>query len=537
MSPIRIVVAAALAAGAAMSAQALNISTYAGNAGTNINVYISGSTAVDATLLSTEILSVAPGGLCAANTIDVYQIGSPSQRMTYCSAAAGLTGITAGTPLAIFKESSLGSINGAAPLIAVAKGNASGVSFIDPAKLVAAGGDADCAAVVVVPATAKFSQYNNHTACAGAITTANIVPTGGVADVEANLLRTVPGGGALAPNDISTLISGQAGLDVVWGVAVTKNLYYALQAAEHLADGTKIAACAAANNDAPACAPSLSKSQVASLYEGTTLVAWNSIAGLNNGVDNNTYICRRDVGSGTEASFEAYFLGARCSSSSGVMAAQDGNFVFTSSSTGNVRACLQAISQGGTVTPFNGDFGTTFPPKTFTGAGRWAIGILSTEVKLSDLNAAGDSFRFIAVDGVLPTLENVVNGFWPYFSTDVFYQIAAGKPGAPTGGPLSAFNALNAKIGSPVLTGETNTAFAGVPWVNTGGDLAPAGQFAGSNPPTIPATAATVASNPTNAFSKTNSGSVNNCDTPVMVNSSLTTPAPSVHLGNGNVNN
>ena len=149
----------------------------------------------------------------------------------------------------------------------------------------------------------------------GSITTANIVPTGGVADVEANLLRTVPGAGTLAANDISNLISGQAGLDVVWGVAVTKNLYYALQTAEHLADGTKIAACATANNDAPACAPSLSKAQVASLYEGTQLVSWSSITGLNNTVDNNTYICRRDVGSGTEASFEAYFLGARCSSS------------------------------------------------------------------------------------------------------------------------------------------------------------------------------------------------------------------------------
>jgi hypothetical protein len=533
MSPIRIVVAAAIAASAAMSAQALPISAYAGN--TNINVYISGSTAVDATLLSTEILSVSPGGLCAPNTIDVYQIGSPSQRLTYCSAAAGLTGITAGSPLAIFKESTLGSINGAAPLIAVAKNQASGLSFIDPAKLVAAGGDGDCTTGSVA-ATAKFSAYTTHTACAGSITTANIVPTGGVADVEANLLRTVPGAGQLAASDISGLLTGQAGLDVVWGVAVTKNLYYALQTAEHLADGTKIAACATANNDAPGCAPSLSKGQVASLYAGNQLISWSQILGLNNTVDNNTYICRRDVGSGTEASFEAYFLGARCSSSSQAMAAQDGQFVFTASSTGNVRACLQAISLGGTVTPFNGDFNTTFPPVAFT-AGHWAIGILSTEVKNSDLVAAGDSFRFIAVDGVLPTLENVVNGYWHYFSTDVFYNVAAGKPNAPTGSPLAAFNALNAKIGSPVLTGETNSAFTGVPWVNPGGDLAPAGQFAGTNPPTIPATAATMVTNPTNAYSKTNSGSVNNCDTPVLVNQSLNTPPPTILLGNGNVNN
>jgi len=535
MSPIRIVVAAAIAGSAAMSANALDISTYAGNAATNINVYISGSTAVDSTLLNTEIVAVSPGGLCAANTIDVYQIGSPSQRLTYCSAATGLTGITAGTPLAIFKESALGSINGAAPLIAVAKGNASTVSFIDPAKLVAAGGDADCTTGSVA-ATAQFSAYATHTACAGSITTANIVPTGGVADVEANLLRTVPGAGTLSPTDISTLLTGAAGLDVVWGVAVTKNLYYALQTAEHLSDGTKIATCNTTSNDAAACTPTLSKSQVAALYQSTGLISWTQILGLNNATDNNVYVCRRDVGSGTEASFEAYFLGARCSSSSLSMAAQDGQFIFTSSSTGNVRSCMKAFFSGGTITPFNGDFNTTFPAVTFPG-GEWAIGILSTEVKPADLTAAGDSFRFVAVDGVLPTLENTINGFWPYFSTDVFYTVAAGKPNAPSGAPLAAFRALQSKIGHPVLTAVTNSGFDGLPWGNNGGDLAPAGLFAASNPPTIPATASTAASNPTNAFSKSTGGSVNNCDTPVLQSTALSTPSPSLWLGNGNVNN
>jgi hypothetical protein len=132
MSIVRYAVATAIAAAAATSANALDISTYAGNASTDINVFIGGSTAIDNTLLNTEIAVTTPGGLCAANTIDVYQIGAPSQRLTYCSAASGLSGITAGTPLAIFKESTAGSINGAAPLIAVAKGGASGLSFLSP---------------------------------------------------------------------------------------------------------------------------------------------------------------------------------------------------------------------------------------------------------------------------------------------------------------------------------------------------------------------------------------------------------------------
>ncbi|HEY6925833.1 MAG TPA: hypothetical protein VI653_20300, partial [Steroidobacteraceae bacterium] len=321
------------------------------------------------------------------------------------------------------------------------------------------------------------------------------------------------------------------------GVAVTKNLYYALQAAEGLANGSKIAACNTANNDSPACAPSLTKSQVASLYQANGLLSWNQIIGISNATDNNVYVCRRDVGSGTEASFEAYFLGARCGSSSEQMAAQDGQFVFTNSSTGNVRSCLQAFFSGGTITPFNGDFNTTFPPVPQPG-GQWAIGVLSSEVTAGNLSGANDSFRMIAVDGVLPTLANTINGFWPYFSTDVFYTIAAGKTGAPTGSPLAAFRALQAKIGHPAFTAVTNSGFAGRPWGN-GGDLAPASLFQASNPPTIPSTAATAATNPTNAFTKASSGSVNNCDTPVLFNNTgtpATTPAPSVLLGNGNVN-
>src|SRR5262249_20640423 len=160
--------------------------------------------------------------------------------------------------------------------------------------------------------TAQFSAYTTHTACAGSITTANIVPTGGVADVEANLLRTVPGAGVLSPTDISNNLTGAAGLDVIWGVAVTQNPYYPPQAAEPLAHGTKLPTCNPANNDAAACTPTLSKSQVAPLYQSTNLISWTQILGLNNTVDNNVYVCRRDVGSGTEASFEAYFLGARC---------------------------------------------------------------------------------------------------------------------------------------------------------------------------------------------------------------------------------
>ena len=56
-----------------------------------VNVYLSGSTAVDSTLVNAAIATVAPGGLCQAGTVDVYYIGtasSYSNRMIFCSPRA-----------------------------------------------------------------------------------------------------------------------------------------------------------------------------------------------------------------------------------------------------------------------------------------------------------------------------------------------------------------------------------------------------------------------------------------------------------------
>ena len=531
MSPIRIAVATALAGAAATSATALDISAYAGNAATNVNVFLSGSTAVDNTLLNTEIAITGPGGICRAGTIDVYQIGSgPTYRLTYCSATTGITNVTAGAPLAIFKESAVGSYNGAGPLVAFAKGGTSGLTQIDPAALASVG---DAACTTSVPAaTANFSSYTLHASCASTtvtLTQTNVAPIGGVSDVEPSLLES-PAGVAIAPSDLSFLKTAP-GLDVVWGVAVTKQLYYALQAAEGLGSGgTKVTGCSTANNDAPACAPTLTHNQVAGLYSAR-IINWNQFTGLSNATDQNVYLCRRDAGSGTEASFEAYFLGERCGLSDLAMPLEDDSFVFAAGGTGGVRTCLQAIDQGGSIPPFQSG-GTT---KTFAAAGQWGIGVMSTEVTNANLTGAGDAIRMVAVDGVLPTLENTANGFWPYFSTDSFNLIAKGTGLLASTDPrLGVFNAIQGRIGHPAFTALSNSAFTGRPW-GAGGDLAPAGLFFATNPPTIPATAANMVTTPTNGYTKSASGAVNNCDPPTPATNAATTPPPSVLRGNGNV--
>lgn len=518
---IRCAVATAIAAAAVTGANATPITSYTANqnAGLNVNVFISGSTAVDNTLASE--LQTGSLHICQSGTVNAYTdsnkvidqhgnvIGGAKEYIYYCQADVS-SGVATTKFLAVFKESTAGSVNGAQPLIAVAKGQASALTFLNPQ-----GAD------VQAGTCANAGSGGNDSGCTAGDFQQNVVPTGGVADVEANLLRTVPGGGTLSSTDIATFLSGAPGLDVIWGVAVTKKLFYALQAAEHLTDGT-VAGCTTANNDNPACAPSLSKEQVASLYLGANenngnLLQWNQITGLNNTTDNNVYVCRRDVGSGTEASFEAYFLGARCSSSDESMATQDGTFVIESASGGNVLTCLQAFDQGGIkITPYNQDFGTSFPPFTPTG-NQWAIGVLSTELKSTDLSGHGDAIRMVAVDGVLPTLANVVNGYYPYFSTDSWYTVASGQ-NQPSGAPLAVFKAIQGDIGHPTPTQAADANYANRPW-GSGGDLAPAPLFAAGfagNYTTFPVNTAEVEGNPINLFSKAASGSVNNCDTPVL---------------------
>src|SRR5215469_11015098 len=522
-SIVRCAVATAIAAAAATGAHATSITNYTANqnAGLNVNVFISGSTAVDNTIASE--LQTAALNICQSGTVNAYTdshkvfaangaaIGGAKEYIYYCQAGVS-SGVATTKFLAVFKESTAGSLNGAQPLIAVSKGQSSNLTFLN-----AQGPD------VQAGTCANAGSAGTDAGCTAGDFLQNVVPTGGVADVEANLLRTVPGGGTLSNSDIGNLLAAAPGLDVVWGVAVTKNPFYALQAAEGLGAGGA-APCSTSNNDSPACAPSLSKQQIAGLLLGANdnngnLLSWNQIVGISNATDNNVYICRRDVGSGTEASFEAYFLGARCSSSDESMSTQDGAFTIESASTGNLETCLQAFDAGGiTITPYNQDFGTTYAP--FAPAGnQWAIGILSTEIKPGDLSSHGDAFRLVAIDGVLPTLANVVNGYYPYWSEDSWYTVKSGN-NIPSGDPLAAFKAVQGDIGHPSPTHDADANYSGQPW-GAGGDLSPAELFgtdAGAgytgNPPY---TTAQVLANPIALWTKAAAGGApNNCDTPVL---------------------
>jgi hypothetical protein len=537
---IRAVLALSVAAAGVQSASALDISAYNSSV---VNVHLSGSTAVDGTILNSLIATVSPGGLCAAGTVDVYYIGTASSytnRMIFCSASGSVTStagtLAAGTPIAIFKESNVGSVNGVQPLYLTAQGQANGLSFINPAAI----SDSLCPTTATVAATTKLGAYTNHSGCPATATT-NANPTAGFADVEAAILRT-PTNGTVNTSAATTYLTSVGTLDQIWTVLLTKNAYYALQAAEGYTSPS----------DSPANAPSLSKEQVASLLSAN-IVSWSQL-GVSSPSDNNVYLCRRDFGSGTEASFESEYFGQRCSNlPTETIPAEDGQFVFASGSGSGVRGCMQAFFSGGNITPYYVP-GTDNPaapgqntPVAEPGS-QFAIGINNGEISASNLSGSNDSFRVIAIDGSGPTVANVQNGAYPYFSTGVSYTIKTGN-GVPSGNPKLVVGALLSKLGHPAFTAVSNSGYNGVaPW-NGGslsdkgslstGDASPAGLYLAGNPvTTIPSTSAYAATNPVNVYTKSASLTVNNCDYPVFDSADLPATSPEKKLlGTTDVNN
>jgi hypothetical protein len=530
---IRCAVAAAVASAAAGSANALSVNGYPYT--NQINVYISGSTALDPTL-SNAAVQTASGqiGLCVSGTTDIYLIGT-SQKLILCT-STNAGGLPAGRNLAIFKESEVGSANGVQPLINAAKGLASGTRFINPAGI----SDATCGTPATTTAVGDFGTFVTHPSCpASGVTGFTIVPTGGVADVEAAILQTAAGTQVSAADAATYLTTPSGTVDQVWGVPVTKTLYYALQDAEGLTAscpaaytlyGSVVTGSIFAGRDSPSCAPSLSKAQISSVLTGA-IFSGTGLGVATNATDDTMYLCRRDFGSGTEASYEYLFVGERCGKTSLSVQGESAS-VWAAGSGGGVRTCLQAFNNGGkTLTHFYAT--DTFAPS----AGSYAFGFLNTEVTASNLSGAGDAFRFIAVDGALPQISNVQNGTYPYFSTGASYKILSG-PNAPSGDALTAFNAVTKLIGHPLWTADSNTNYSANPW-GVAGDVSPAPLYAATVPPTLPASHSTAKTNPTNAFTKALSGAVNNCDVGQFDSNDLSAnnPVESQLLGTGTVNN
>ncbi len=233
-----------------------------------------------------------------------------------------------------------------------------------------------------------------------------VIPTVGLADVEPELFAE---GG---PNAIGSFnlanIDTLPTLSLTFGVPVTLNLRNALQQAQGLTSGS----------DALADMPSLTSAQLTSLYSGK-IGSWNSFENAAGAklpalatvgpVNDRVHVCRRTVGSGTQATVNALFLSNPCGPGriapavdNTAQTATDGTGNYATLPFGGAAAIHELASSGGVNTCLD----------TLQTQNRWGIGIQTLE-------QGNNNWRFIKVDGYAPTLENVAANKYSFWAENV----------------------------------------------------------------------------------------------------------------------
>jgi hypothetical protein len=473
-------------------------------------IYFGGATATDNVLESAFLSTAAGTGICdtVIGNIDIYR--STNQRVITCYVSNDntpghgfATRAAGGTRIAFHKESAGGSSNGVNPLLAVSKGQAHSLRWLDVGSL-----PDDCT-VVNRAATPQLAAYVDHTACALVQTpvdtagSATFDAHGGISDVEPKLSFPAP-----TASDVARLVSNP-GVGIVFGVPVTTNLYRALQKAQ-FGNGS-----ACDGSDATTCVPSLTRPQIRALYsqniadwndfKSSTGVALTSVAGVTAPTDEFVRICRRVATSGTQAGAETYFLGERCGGVPATFAAPDdsstitdtvyspnqflaGSLVNAAPGSGDVRSCMLSANNNGF----------------------WGVGVLSTEVSDGNYNSGNGGFRFVAIDGAAPNLTNVANGDYDYYTENTINRIGSGS-GALVNGDIrrEVIEVVDERLGNTAGLASLNAGFDGRPWGN-GGVLALASV---STTNTAPYSDAELTASPVNT--QTRGG--NNCAPSVMV--------------------
>ena len=200
-----------------------------------------------------------------------------------------------------------------------------------------------------------------------------------------------------------------------FGVVVSPGLYDALQDAQGLT-----------NNEDIANMPSMSSTLIANIFAGN-ITSWDTLRagpqGLaqSQGADTSVNLCIRKVGSGTQAQFNAFYLQNPCLGSGAKTFAADNTgpdpVSKGSSSTYPVPTDFLGFPLSGVAYSYWND-GSSDMGRCMTRVAadnRWAIGFQSLE-KVKEADASKNNYKFVRVDGVTPTLENVAAGLYRNWS-------------------------------------------------------------------------------------------------------------------------
>lgn len=424
-----------------------------------MKIYFGGSAAYDNHMETVFIAGTA--SICdpVLGDIDIWR--STNQRVITCRVSNEHTPgrgfaprASGGTPIAFHKEAGTSS-SGVYPLISVASGQGHTARWLDVSQL-----SNDCVTTFVA-ATPTTLAFVNHSNCATLLTPVDSAGSAtfdihaGISENEPALIFPPPGGAA------QRLVSPPA-FQLVFGVPVTTALYRALQTAQFGAGNPCV------GSDTSACVPSLNRSQLVALYTQNVFdwatTGLTAIPGVIPPTDSFVRICRRVATSGAQASYEAVLLGERCPGGVLNFAAPDDSStitdtVYSPSDFGNgslVNAAPSAANLRSCMTAANVD-------------NYWGLGVMSTEI----LDGQFADFRLVAINGVAPTLTNVANNLYDFYTEITVNRISttyAGNFGALPAGDdrRDIIELVSTRMGSPQVLANINLSHDGRPWGNGG---------------------------------------------------------------------
>lgn len=404
---VRFVALAALAA-IAGSAQALTPAQIvsARSAGTLKEVYVAGASA------QRLFLGAWFQQQCKPATFDVFFNGTgaaPSganHRAYSCELKKKVGNWGAGTQVLLVKRDQGGSIQGVNPIAANT-----------PQDLMLV--DASCSAVASNPSPAEDITLPTY----GCPSVFSRTADGGMSDLEPAILQKPVNLLAPAVAVSTTPLDSKAFNQTIMGVAVNKKLYRALQESQGLIPA------GGALDDSAAKQPSLTSAFVSAALSGSLSGStadkrgWNT-AGITSAVDADVLskqvnVCRRNIGSGTQAAFNAEFLNAGCDVAKSKLSVYTplGQTVGSNNSTTVASPALATLGTLGWVLNSGSSTVETCLGTTVEGlAGNaYAIGVLSRENTPTPTGQTIDKgYRFVKLDGVAPTRDNAKTGAYPF---------------------------------------------------------------------------------------------------------------------------
>ncbi len=439
---------------------------------------VSGSSAVDRTMF--EALMDPTNGVCAEGSTggtaettatatvltSAANFNSFGNFMVVCTTRAAATGVPAGTLIAVKKfsggsETGLDPVGNGTSSITV-DGVTTNLNFVNPA--------ASCSSssfVAATPAPADRVSYRLFVGCG----TAAEIPQAGSSDVNPELFGT------------SSLVRGrlswQAAHSIPFQLLVSTKMFRDLQVAQGLG------ACGTLATDATdACMPSISSGQVRALLSGNVSSPSSVFGATNptptggtdwqgNAIDGTVIaLCSRNKLSGTRKSFEAMFFGQGCNASVNLALQTDASVTNSSGQACDIGGCTwndaSPLLSAGTLV-FEGS-GTGEVEKCVSyasGKSFWAIGLASADRYGDD--SAGKAYRAVKIDGIAPSLANVMSQKYQYFTENVFAIPKSGSPnftcnvgtneGVGCGIRTAIYNnVLLAPIRTPVVLAKTHNA-------------------------------------------------------------------------------